>query len=242
MGHSFPFEGMNAMLQGVVLIAPLTLSSVESDHPRIVIVEDDGPTRRFLADNLAADGFEPLEAANARDGLRLIANRAPALAVLDLGLPDRDGLDVLHELRAGEATISRIDPTLPVLVLSGRATEMDRVRGFERGADDYLVKPFSYLELRGRIDAVLRRSRSRPGAGRLKVGPLELDPALAPRSASWMPAAGVQEGIRAAAHAGLRAGPGVHARGTAARRLGLSVDRSHPHAGLARLAAAAQAL
>ena len=74
---------------------------MESTHPRIVIVEDDEPTRRFLADNLAADGFEPLEAASARDGLRLIANHAPALAVLDLGLPDRDGLDVLRELRGG---------------------------------------------------------------------------------------------------------------------------------------------
>ena len=177
MGHSFPFEGLNAMLQGVVHNAPLTLTSMESDHPRIVIVEDDEPTRRFLADNLAADEFEPLEAGNARDGLRLIANHAPALALLDLGLPDRDGLDVLREVRAGEATISRIDPALPVLVLSGRGAEMDRVRGFERGADDYVIKPFSYLELRGRLDAVLRRSRNRPRAGRLRVGPLELDPA-----------------------------------------------------------------
>ena len=176
MSHSFPSEGLNAMLQGVVPIASLTLSDMESDHPRIVIVEDDEPTRRFLADNLAADGFDPVEADNARDGLRVIASHAPALVVLDLGLPDRDGLDVLREVRAGEATISHIDPALPVLVLSGRAAEIDRVRGFERGADDYLVKPFSYLELRGRIDAVLRRSRSRPSAGRLKVGPIELDP------------------------------------------------------------------
>ncbi|HET9105288.1 MAG TPA: response regulator transcription factor [Solirubrobacteraceae bacterium] len=150
---------------------------MESEHPQIAIVEDDEPTRRFLADNLAADGFEPLEASTARDGLRLFADHAPALAVLDLGLPDGDGLEVLHDVRAGEISVSHIDPALPVLVLSGRGAELDRVRGFERGADDYLVKPFSYLELRGRIDALLRRSRHRPGAGRLKVGPLELDPA-----------------------------------------------------------------
>jgi len=144
--------------------------------PTVVIVEDHDATRRFLADNLSADGFEPLEAETARAGLRLMATRAPHLAVVDLGLPDRDGLEVLREVRTSDETASRIDPRLPMILLTGRSGELDRVRGFERGCDDYLVKPFSYPELRGRIGAILRRSALRPGAGRLKVGPLEVDP------------------------------------------------------------------
>jgi len=149
---------------------------MEPDPPTVVIVEDHDATRRFLADNLSADGFEPLEAETARAGLRLMATRAPHLAVVDLGLPDRDGLEVLREVRTSDETASRIDPRLPMILLTGRSGELDRVRGFERGCDDYLVKPFSYPELRGRIGAILRRSALRPGAGRLKVGPLEVDP------------------------------------------------------------------
>jgi DNA-binding response OmpR family regulator len=149
---------------------------MEPAPPTVVIVEDHDATRRFLADNLAADGFEPLEAETARAGLRLMATRAPHLAVVDLGLPDRDGLDVLREVRSSDETVSRIDPRLPMILLTGRSGELDRVRGFERGCDDYLLKPFSYPELRGRIGAILRRSALRPGAGRLKVGPLEVDP------------------------------------------------------------------
>lgn len=149
---------------------------MEPKPPTILIVEDHGATRRFLADNLAADGFEPLEADTARDGLRLIAGKPPDLAIIDLSLPDRDGLDLLREVRAGDESVSRLDPRMPVILLTGRAGELDRVRGFERGCDDYLVKPFSYPELRGRIGAVLTRARRRPGVGRLRIGPLEVDP------------------------------------------------------------------
>ncbi|MDQ6730380.1 MAG: response regulator transcription factor [Actinomycetota bacterium] len=149
---------------------------MEPDPPTVVIVEDHDATRRFLADNLSADGYEPLEAETARAGLRLMATRAPHLAVVDLGLPDRDGLEVLREVRTSDETVSRIDPRLPMILLTGRSGELDRIRGFDRGCDDYLVKPFSYPELRGRIAAILRRSALRPGAGRLKVGPLDIDP------------------------------------------------------------------
>ncbi len=149
---------------------------MEPKPPTILIVEDHRATRRFLADNLAADGFEPFEADSAHDGLRLMAGKSPDLAIVDLGLPDRDGLELLREVRAAEETGSNLDPRLPVILLTGRAGELDRVRGFERGCDDYLVKPFSYPELRGRIGAVLGRARRRPGSGRLRIGPLELDP------------------------------------------------------------------
>ncbi|MDQ2896523.1 MAG: response regulator transcription factor [Actinomycetota bacterium] len=149
---------------------------MEPDPPTVVIVEDHDATRRFLADNLSADGYEPLEAETARAGLRLMATRAPHLAIVDLGLPDRDGLEVLREVRTSDETVSRIDPRLPMILLTGRSGELDRIRGFDRGCDDYLVKPFSYPELRGRIAAILRRSALRPGAGRLKIGPLDIDP------------------------------------------------------------------
>ena len=80
-------------------------------------------------------------------------------------------------MREADGVASRLDPTLPLIVLSGRCAEVDRVRGFERGADDFVAKPFAYLELRLRIAAVLRRTRQRRGQGRLRVGELELDPA-----------------------------------------------------------------
>src|SRR5579872_3457636 len=134
---------------------------MEPRQPTILVVEDHRPTRTFLADNLAADGYEPVEADCARDALRLMAVKAPDLAVIDLGLPDRDGLDLLRELRSSDEAVSRIDPQLPVILLTGRTGELDRVRGFERGCDDYVCKPFSYQELRARIAAVLGRAHRR---------------------------------------------------------------------------------
>ena len=149
---------------------------MEPDQPRVLIVEDHTITRRFLADNLAVDGFEPIEAGTAAEGRRLIAERQPELAVIDLGLPDRDGLELLREVRSSARQGGGLDSQLPVLILSGRGSELDRIRGFERGTDDYLVKPFSYGELRGRLDALLRRACARPRLGRMRVGALELDP------------------------------------------------------------------
>jgi DNA-binding response OmpR family regulator len=143
--------------------------------PTILIVEDHVPTRRFLADNLAADGYILLEAGTLEHGRRLITGGGPALAILDLELPDGDGLDLLSALRGVDGTDSGLDRHLPVLVLSGRAGEIDRVRGLTRGADDYLPKPFSYLELRARVEALLRRATRRPGAGRVRIATLELD-------------------------------------------------------------------
>jgi DNA-binding response OmpR family regulator len=149
---------------------------VQLQPPRILIVEDHQPTRAFLADNLDADGFEPFEAQNAGEARHQMAHGNPDLALVDLGLPDRDGLALVRDVRAGGDSECRIDPSLPIIVVSARGTELDRVRGFDHGADDYLVKPFSYAELRGRIGAVLARAPRRPGSRRLRVGPLEIDP------------------------------------------------------------------
>ena len=144
--------------------------------PVILVVEDDAATRTFLADNLVADGFDPLVAETARDAMRQLEYKHPDLVILDLALPDGSGLDLLARVREADGVAGRIDPETPVVVLSGRASELDRVRGFQRGADDYMVKPFSYPELLGRIGAVLRRTRRRRALGRLRVGNLEIDP------------------------------------------------------------------
>jgi DNA-binding response OmpR family regulator len=149
---------------------------MERPTATILVVEDHRPTRTFLADQLAADGYELLEADTAAEGQRLMETRFPDLAIVDLGLPDRDGLDLLRHVRDGDRLASRIDPDLPMLVLSGRTRELDRLRGFGRGADDYVAKPFSYPELEARVAALLRRTRRRPTAGRMRIGPLELDP------------------------------------------------------------------
>jgi DNA-binding response OmpR family regulator len=146
------------------------------DASTILVVEDDPATRTFLADNLTADGYVLLTADSVRDGLRLLETKFPDLVIVDVGLGDGSGLDVVRQIRAADGVASRVDPLTPVIVLSGRRSEMDRLRGFERGADDYVAKPFSYSELRARLGALLRRTQRRPGMGRLRVGALDLDP------------------------------------------------------------------
>ena len=142
----------------------------------ILVVEDHRTTRMFLADNLSADGFGVLEAESVCDARRLLESSFPDLAIIDLGLPDGDGLELLERVRDADRIAGRLDPDLPLLVLSGRVSELDRLRGFGRGCDDYIVKPFSYYELSARVRALLRRTRHRPGTGRLRIGSLELDP------------------------------------------------------------------
>jgi DNA-binding response OmpR family regulator len=147
------------------------------DTATILVVEDDDATRTFLADNLTADGFELLVADSVKDGLRLLETKFPDLALIDVGLPDGSGLDLIRRVRDADGLASRVDPRTPLMLLSGRAGELDRIRGFERGADDYVCKPFSYPELRGRVGALLRRSGQRPRTGRTRVGELTIDPA-----------------------------------------------------------------
>ncbi len=142
----------------------------------LLVVEDDDATRTYLGDNLSADGYDVITADCARDGLRLMESKFPDLAVVDVGLPDRSGLDLLADVRGADGVASRVDPALPIVVLSGRRGELDRIRGFERGADDYVCKPFAYGELRARVAALLRRTQRRPGQGRLRIGPLDVDP------------------------------------------------------------------
>jgi DNA-binding response OmpR family regulator len=147
------------------------------DEQRLILVaEDDEATGRFLAENLAADGFRVAAAASAGEALRAIEVRQPALVLLDLILEGGSGLDVLDRLRSADGLASRLDPELPVIVLTGRSGEADRVRSFARGADDHLNKPFVYAELLARIRAVLRRAEGRRTRGVLRVGELTVDP------------------------------------------------------------------
>lgn len=118
---------------------------------KLVVCEDDTPTLELLCDHLAADRFGVLPAPSASDALRLCRYNQPDLLLLDLTLPDASGLDVLREIREANGVDSRFNPHLPVIILTGRGSDEDRVRGLETGADDLVVKPFSYPELRGPI-------------------------------------------------------------------------------------------
>lgn len=142
----------------------------------LVVCEDDDPTRELLCDNLIADRYRVLPAPSASDALRLCGYKNPDLLVLDLLLPDAPGIEVLRELRAAEGSSGRFDPELPVLVLSGCGSEIDRVRALTEGADDFVVKPFHYQELVARIGAILRRRANGRRAGTLRVGELFIDP------------------------------------------------------------------
>jgi DNA-binding response OmpR family regulator len=143
---------------------------------KVVVVEDDAATAEFLLDNLRADGYRAASATGVAEGLRAIEVRQPDLVLLDLMLDDGNGLELLDRVRSADGLASRLDPDLPVIVLSGRGADTDRVRGFARGCDDYVGKPFSYPELHARMRAVLRRSSDRSRRGVLRVGPLVIDP------------------------------------------------------------------
>ena len=149
---------------------------MNDDASTILLVEDDDATRTYLADNLTADGYDLVVADTVREGARLIETKYPDLCVVDVGLPDGSGLDLLATVRDADGLASRVDPFTPMIVLSGRADDVDRVRGIERGADDYVAKPFVYNELRHRVAALLRRAHARRGCSRLRVGPLEIVP------------------------------------------------------------------
>jgi DNA-binding response OmpR family regulator len=148
----------------------------------VVVCEDDEATLELLCEHLTADRFAALPAPSASDALRLCRFKQPDMLVLDLALPDASGLDVLREIRESDGVASRFDPDLPVIVLTGRGADADRVRGLEAGADDYLVKPFHYPELRARIAAVLRRGGERR-EGPCRVGDIVVDPV---RRKTWV--------------------------------------------------------
>jgi DNA-binding response OmpR family regulator len=124
---------------------------------RILVVEDNPAILESLQSNLETDGYEVFVATRAAQALPLVAGQAPDLMILDIELPDGDGYSVLEQLRAR-------GNTCPVLMLSARSLETDKVQGFRLGADDYVTKPFSIMELLARIAALLRRAGRQNGA------------------------------------------------------------------------------
>ncbi len=137
--------------------------------PEILLVEDDEPTRIRLRQYLGRRGYVVRQAATAREALAAWDAHRVDLILLDLGLPDRDGIDVVRRVRR--------DGTTPIIIVSARGDERDRIAGLEAGADDYVTKPFGIDELQARIRAVLRRAAG-PAAdteGRLALGPVVLD-------------------------------------------------------------------
>ena len=134
----------------------------------VLIVDDERSIRRFLRVGLEAAGYEALEAATGREGLSMAASRRPDIMVLDLGLPDMSGFDVLKRLREWSE--------LPVLVLTVQDQEDDKVQALDLGADDYLTKPFGMPEFLARVRAALRRGSGAAGQEALfTAGPLEVD-------------------------------------------------------------------
>ena len=125
------------------------------ERQRILVVEDDPAIRKGIVHSLRFNGYETVEAGDAASGLVRAMEEAFDLMLLDLNLPDGDGLGILEAVRGRSSG-------LPVIVLTARGEEADRVRGLKGGADDYVVKPFGALELLARIEAVLRRTPARP--------------------------------------------------------------------------------
>jgi two-component system KDP operon response regulator KdpE len=130
---------------------------VDRPAPLVLLIEDEPQMRRFLRTALDANDYRLVEAETAKEGLAQAAARNPDVILLDLGLPDRDGLQVARELRGWSTT--------PIIVLSARGREEDKVRALDLGADDYLTKPFGVEELLARIRVALRHAALPPGAG-----------------------------------------------------------------------------
>lgn len=130
--------------------------------PTILLIEDDAQIRRFVRAALESEGFQVHESETAQRGLIDIGTRNPDLLILDLGLPDRDGVDVIRDVRAWSQ--------MPVLILSARTLERDKIDALDAGADDYLVKPFGVGELLARVRAMLRRRVPSGQEGQTRIG------------------------------------------------------------------------
>jgi len=137
---------------------------------RILIVEDETDIAELISFNLKRQGLEPAVAHDGITGIEMALELQPDLLILDLMLPGRNGYEVLKELRRDSRTRN-----VPVLMLTARAQVEDRIRGLEAGADDYLTKPFSSKELMLRVQAILKRAHSSPGAVTFDHGPFRFD-------------------------------------------------------------------
>ncbi len=133
----------------------------------VLLVDDEPQLRRTLATNLEARGYEVLQAATGEEALRLVAERRPDVVILDIGLPGMDGIEVVHGVRGWS--------DVPIIVLSARGDERDKVEALDAGADDYLTKPFGMGELLARLRAALRRGATDEAAPVVDAGSLHID-------------------------------------------------------------------
>ena len=143
---------------------------MSESSPVVLVIEDEPQIRRFLRATLSAHGYRLVEAATAQEGLMHAATRQPEIVILDLGLPDLDGLELTRQLREWS--------TMPIIVLSARGQESDKVAALDAGADDYLTKPFGVGELLARLRVALRhtaRTAQEPGEAVFTVGDLRVD-------------------------------------------------------------------
>ncbi|PUA81815.1 response regulator [Nocardioides currus] len=149
------------------------VTPVDARAPLVLVVDDDAAIRTVVRWQLDHAGYRVVEAEDGTYALRSIRDDHPSLVVLDLSLPRLGGLDVIRSVRGGR--VGRSDT--PIIVLSGRSGEDDRIVGLDLGADDYLVKPFSPGELAARVRSVLRRSSPELAGEAIEVGPLRIEPA-----------------------------------------------------------------
>ena len=199
---------------------------------RILIVEDDPDIAELVARYLDKAGFITERATSGREALQAIAARPPDLLVLDLMLPHVDGLEVCRVLRANEATAA-----MPIIMLTARAEESERIVGLELGADDYLAKPFSPNELVARVRALLRRAhRAAPPTRTLAYGPIALDTDRHIVSSERPRRHADRQGIPAARVSAAAPRTRAVARRAADRRVGLPLHRRHADGGRARAA------
>ena len=147
----------------------MTSSTMNSAAPLVLIIEDEAPIRRFLRASLAEEGYRFNEAETAREGLRLASSQPPDLIILDLGLPDQNGLDVLKQIRDWSA--------VPIIIVSARGQEGDKVLALDTGANDYLTKPFGVGELMARIRVALRLAAqtTKTAESTFTIGELQVD-------------------------------------------------------------------
>jgi DNA-binding response OmpR family regulator len=150
------------------IVNHVTDAAEQKQQPKVLVVDDDETTRNAVSAGLRREGFLVCEAGDVARARKVITKSRPDIVILDLGLPDGDGLDLLRVLRATDS--------LPVVVCSGRDGEEDRLNGLQTGADDYVTKPFSVRELAMRVRVVLRRGRNlMPSATNLQLGSVVID-------------------------------------------------------------------
>lgn len=143
---------------------------MSADQPRVLVVEDEPAQREVLAYNLEAEGFAVSRAENGEEALMLVDEMSPDVIVLDWMMPNLSGIEVCRRLKIKTET-----RTIPIIMLSARSEEVDRVRGLETGADDYVIKPYSVIELMARVRSQLRRVRPAASGERLEYEDIILD-------------------------------------------------------------------